>query len=60
MSHLKQGRINVEALTEIAEWLEAGAPHRNGVHSFDMNEGISWKNTQCNTVCCIAGATLAL
>lgn len=42
--------MNIERLTIIAEWLEAGAPEKGGVKGFNMaNLG------RCGTVCCIAG-----
>lgn len=50
--------MNKEGLTIIAKWLEAGAPTKAGrnvvVQGFDMAE--CWKETDCGTVCCIAGA----
>lgn len=49
--------MNIERLTQIAEWLEAGAPHRGGVAGFDMRYVTS--TTDCGTVCCIAGAANA-
>ena len=45
--------MNIERLNIIAEWLEAGAPHKDGVDGFDMRD---WKRyTDCGTMCCIAG-----
>lgn len=50
----------VQALTDIAEWLEAGASHvvidRTGrvIDRFDMNYGV--EHNSCGTSCCIAGA----
>jgi hypothetical protein len=41
-------------LEYIAQWLEAGAPHRYGVVGFDMSDVEN--ETNCGTVCCIAGA----
>lgn len=46
--------MNVDRLTKIAEWLEAGAPHKKGVAKFDMSDYVV--NDSCGTVCCIAGA----
>jgi hypothetical protein len=48
--------MNIERLTTIVEWLEAGAPGRDGVAGFDMSE-VS-KETDCGTVCCICGAAV--
>jgi hypothetical protein len=48
--------MHIERLTELAEWLEAGAPHKNGVVAFDMNVGVA--HNGCGTVCCIAGAAV--
>lgn len=57
--------MNVERLTRLAEWLEAGAPHER--IKFDMTSGILVSVTEgfdpskpsaCNTSCCIAGATV--
>lgn len=47
--------MNIDRLTTIAEWLEAGAPHRDGVDGFDMS---CWVKVEaaCGTTCCIAGA----
>lgn len=64
MTHVsEQGR---KALTDIAEWLERGAPHvtiGNGfdVHHFDMEYSVepdhySEELNTCGTACCIAGA----
>lgn len=51
--------MNVDKLTEIAEWLEAGAPERNGVVEFDMRHFIEPNvHRLCGTTCCIAGAAL--
>lgn len=48
----------VESLTRVAEWLEAGAPHRRSdgrvVHGFNMSHGVG--TDDCGTTCCIAGA----
>lgn len=48
----------VESLTRVAEWLEAGAPHRRSdgrvVHGFNMSHGVGTED--CGTTCCIAGA----
>jgi hypothetical protein len=66
--------MNIERLTTIAEWLEAGAPERDGVKHFDMSQGMmfvesvsqqeraditSEKIMACGTVCCIAGTACA-
>jgi hypothetical protein len=58
--------MNIERLTEIAEWLEAGAPERNGVAAFNMVDFnitpdefkvITGKKppVSCGSICCIAG-----
>ena len=49
-----------KALVTVAEWLEAGAPHKmlgNGlqVDRFDMEKVVE-VNASCGTSCCIAGA----
>ena len=49
--------MNVERLTEIAEWLEAGAPHKGAVDGFNMVDYTT--ETDCGTCCCIAGAANA-
>lgn len=51
----EQGRL---ALTKVAEWLEAGAPHvdADGRHIDDFNMNYSLRDTGCGTSCCIAGA----
>lgn len=46
--------MNVERLNAIAEWLEAGAPHKNGVVGLDMS--VFSRSTECGSVCCISGA----
>jgi hypothetical protein len=46
--------MNVERLVAIAEWLEAGAPERDGVSGFCMES--FQQERSCGTVCCIAGA----
>jgi hypothetical protein len=51
--------MNIERLTAIAEWLEAGAPERDGVQYFDMkwwNSDLKSITGYCGTVCCIGGA----
>lgn len=58
--------MNRELLTQIAEWLEAGAPHKAGISQFNMNKLIdtaSYTNSPnpihgCGTACCIAGAAI--
>lgn len=63
--------MNIELLTKVAEWLENGAPHEDTGFGFDImywNNDISnldldfyepkpW-NSNCKTVCCIAGAAV--
>lgn len=49
--------MNITRLTTIAEWLEAGAPHRDGVGGFDMRTFLNPLN-DCGTTCCIAGAAI--
>lgn len=49
--------MNIDRLTTIAEWLEAGAPHRDGVDGFDMSGWIN-REAACGTTCCIAGAAV--
>jgi hypothetical protein len=46
--------MNVERLTEIAEWLEGGALTKDGVDGFSMS--FFENQEECGTVCCIAGA----
>lgn len=48
--------MNIDKLTEIAEWLEAGAPERDGVVKFNMKNFIVPEG--CGTACCIAGAVV--
>jgi len=48
--------MNRENLEVLAQWLEAGAPHRNNVDKFDMHDGI--RIDACGTACCIAGAAI--
>ncbi len=54
--------MNVERLTEIAEWLDQGAPERvvegGVIHGFDMDHFLD-KAADCGTTCCIAGAAIA-
>ena len=49
----------IKRLTEVTEWLEAGAPHRKieggVVDAFEMDVGVTI-DTDCGTACCIAGA----
>ena len=49
--------MNVERLTEIAEWLEAGAPEvrEAGIVCFDMGSWSSIDAERCGTICCIGG-----
>lgn len=49
--------MNIDKLIEIAEWLEAGAPHYKGVDGFDMQHFIQTEPS-CGTTCCIAGAAV--
>lgn len=44
--------MNIERLTQIAEWLEAGRPFRHGVSNLNM------MGVLCGTSCCIGGAAL--
>ena len=46
--------MNKRRLGVIARWLEAGAPHKNGVHGFSMRE--LFQAGDCGTTCCISGA----
>lgn len=46
--------MDINRLTIIAEWLENGAPPRDGVSGFDMSS--FFQVNECGTVCCIAGA----
>ena len=50
--------MNKTRLTEIARWLEAGAPVRNGVIAFNMENGVARRRNACGTACCIAGAAV--
>jgi len=54
--------MNVERLTEIAEWLDRGAPERRVsggvINGFDM-ESFYDDHAACGTTCCIAGAAVA-
>lgn len=52
--------MNIERLNILAEWLEAGAPRREGVEAFNMFVGIAMTSVkeECGTVCCLAGATV--
>lgn len=53
----QQGRM---ALVAVAEWLEAGAPHKvlgNGLQVSEFNmEHVVTVSASCGTSCCIAGA----
>jgi hypothetical protein len=44
-------------LEYVARWLEAGTPRVGNVVGFDM--GLFYRQTECGTVCCIAGAALS-
>lgn len=55
--------MNIERLTQLAEWLEGGAKHER--FEFDMSTGFSFPVTEdfnpdvvpeCGAACCIAGA----
>lgn len=64
--------MNIERLTTLAEWLEAGAPHKR--IKFDMSNGLVYYGLRsnddgeppdaeyvvnhCRTSCCIAGAAV--
>lgn len=50
--------MNIDRLTYIAQWLEAGAPHLGKVQGFNISVGIKAisSDPECGTVCCIAGA----
>lgn len=48
--------MNIENLTEIAEWLEASAPPQNGSAGFCMNYFAD--ETLCGTIHCICGAAV--
>ena len=57
--------MNINRLKQLAEWLEAGAPHER--ITFDMSKGISFKVIEsfdpkqimaCKTSCCMAGAAV--
>ncbi|WEM34450.1 hypothetical protein [Xanthomonas phage X1] len=51
--------MNRERLIYIAEWLEAGAPHKGKVKGFDISVGVQALKSDapsCGTTCCIAGA----
>lgn len=55
----EQGRI---ALTQVAEWLESGAPHiveQTGEVIYSFNMSTSGQANSCGTACCIAGAVVA-
>jgi len=49
--------VNIERLTELAEWLESGAPRKAGVDGFNM---LHFRNESeyCGTTCCICGAAV--
>lgn len=58
--------MRVDRLAELAEWLEAGAPHKGTIYGFDMRfvyaeldrfigpDGVD----RCGAVCCMAGAAI--
>jgi hypothetical protein len=50
--------MNIERLKEIAEWLEAGAPHKCGLTGFYMPA--VFKIGSCGTKACLAGAAIEL
>lgn len=49
----------IKRLTEVTEWLEAGAPHKTiggaVIEAFEMDVGVTL-DPECGTACCIAGA----
>lgn len=45
-------------LVDVARWLEAGAPERDGIDGFSM-QYYRGRKPGCGTVCCIAGALCA-
>ena len=49
--------MNIERLNIIAEWLEAGAPHKNGVVGFYMPVFFREDN-ECGTIACIGGCAV--
>lgn len=55
--------MNKERLTQIAEWLEEGAPIRGNVTGFNMECFITEEYNEnyqpCGTICCIGGAAVA-
>lgn len=63
--------MNIERLSEIATWLEAGAPHEEGGMAFNMNyvyltqeDAIRFERSydlpkDCGSVACIAGTAVA-
>lgn len=58
---MSKSTLNIAALSRVAKWLEAGAPHTatpSGppVTGFDMSRGVAIDDAGCGTVCCIAGA----
>lgn len=50
--------MNIDRLTELAVWLEAGAPVSHGVTEFNMAGFIEAPTKGCGTACCIAGAAI--
>lgn len=53
--------MNIDRLTEIADWLDQGAPEKAHVTKFDMAnfiEDAGKPNSGCGTACCIAGAAI--
>jgi len=48
--------MNTKRLKIIAQWLEAGAPHKGDVAGFDMRHVQT--EAACGTLCCIAGAAI--
>lgn len=49
--------MNIERLTVICEWLEAGAPHKDGVGGFYMPDFFR-DDAECGTTACIGGAAV--
>lgn len=52
--------MNIERLEIIAEWLEAGAPHRDGqgfnMETWSKKDHTDYAGAKCGTVMCIGGA----
>lgn len=52
--------MNVELLTKIAEWLEAGGREADFGYRFNMAHYYEDARPNCGAACCIAGAALEL